>query len=115
MIWAVLRFEIPGAGLGMPVITGLALTGTTLGQGPFTRGESLDSLLLLQGYVAVMGLTSLVLAVEVGLRRRTQARLKESEQGLDFALWGTDPGALGLGVRQRPDLLQRAMGPAARL
>lgn len=92
MIWGAFRFELIGAALGMVVLTPIALVGTALGSGPFARSEVLESLLMLQGFVAVCTLSSLVLAVEVGQRRRTHQRLMESEERLDFALWGTDLG-----------------------
>lgn len=92
LVWLAVRFEVPGAALGMLLITGISLFGTAQGHGPFAGESVFDSLLMLQGFVAVMGLTTLVLAVEVGHVRRMRKQLRASRERLDFALWGTDLG-----------------------
>lgn len=92
LVWVAVRFEVPGASLGLLAITLISLAGTAQGHGPFAGEAVFDSLLMLQGFVAVVGLTALVLAVEVGHRRRTQNALRESRERLNFALWGTDLG-----------------------
>jgi PAS domain S-box-containing protein len=67
------------------VMTGIAVWGTSQGQGPFT-GESLnESLLLLQAFLGTLAVTTLILVGVLAERRRTEGELRRAKEGLtDF-------------------------------
>lgn len=81
IIWAVLRFGQHGAVTGTFVVSCIAIWGTIQGFGPFIRETLNENLMLLQGFIAVISITtSLVLAASLTERKRTEDSLRESEE-----------------------------------
>jgi len=74
IIWAALRFEQRGASGAIFLVSGIAIWGTARGLGPFSRESLNDSLILLQTFMAVVSLTSLILAAA------TLERLKAADE-----------------------------------
>jgi PAS domain S-box-containing protein len=72
MIWAAFRFGPRGAATGISVLSAIAVWGTAHGIGPFAETNPNQALLLLQAYVADIGITALVLAAIVAERQRAQ-------------------------------------------
>jgi signal transduction histidine kinase len=70
LIWAALRFGVRGASAATFLISGMAIGATALGRGTFVRPELHQGLELLQAFMAVVALTSLVLAALTAERRR---------------------------------------------
>ena len=68
LIWATLRFWQPGATLGTLLLAGVVVTFTAHDVGPFSGRPPDERLLLAQTFVAVAGLTALVLAERERLR-----------------------------------------------
>jgi diguanylate cyclase (GGDEF)-like protein/PAS domain S-box-containing protein len=64
-IWAAYRFHNLGASIFVICVASFSIYGTLLGFGPFHRDSANESLLLLQGFMAVMMVTTLVLAASV--------------------------------------------------
>ena len=56
---------------------GIAIWGTLHGLGPFAQGTPNESLLLLQAFVGVASVMSLIVAAAVSERRQVEARLRE--------------------------------------
>jgi diguanylate cyclase (GGDEF)-like protein len=77
LIWAAFRFGPREASAIICIVCGVAVAGTTSGYGPFARESTNNSLLLLQSFLSVKALLTLVFAAEVSERRRQeeQARL----------------------------------------
>jgi diguanylate cyclase (GGDEF)-like protein len=77
LIWAAFRFGPREASAIICVVCAIAVVGTTHGYGPFARQSPNDSLLLLQSFLSIQALMTLVFAAEVSERRRQeeQARL----------------------------------------
>jgi diguanylate cyclase (GGDEF)-like protein len=77
LIWAAFRFGPREASAIICVVCAIAVVGTAHGYGPFARRSSNDSLLLLQSFLSIQALMTLVFAAEVSERRRQeeQARL----------------------------------------
>ncbi|MGE0528070.1 MAG: MASE1 domain-containing protein, partial [Bdellovibrionales bacterium] len=76
LLWAASRFG-PRAAVGTTfVISCLAVAGTVVGRGPFTEYDPSENLFHLQIFLAVVALTSLILAaaVEEGKRERKRQR-----------------------------------------
>jgi diguanylate cyclase (GGDEF)-like protein len=74
-VWAAFRFGPREAATTMLVFSAIAISGTLLGFGPFARESANRSLLLLQAFLSVAAVTTLVLAAAVEERRRVEARL----------------------------------------
>jgi PAS domain S-box-containing protein len=78
--WAALRFGPRETATVFAAMAAIAIWGTARGVGPF-RGQPLNhSLLLLQSYLTIVGVTSLALAAAIAERRRIEERLREGEQ-----------------------------------
>lgn len=58
----------------------LALWGTAHGMGPFTLASSSESIVSLQGHLALLSVTSLLLSVALGERRRSMELQRQSEE-----------------------------------
>lgn len=77
LIWAAFRFGPRETSAIICVVCAIAVVGTTHGYGPFARKSPNDSLLLVQSFLSIQALMTLVFAAEVSERRRQeeQARL----------------------------------------
>jgi signal transduction histidine kinase/CheY-like chemotaxis protein len=80
LVWAAFRFGPRAAATVMVALSGIAIWGTLNGFGPYALGSPNESLVLLQSFMAVAAVTSLVLAAAVLDRRRTERRLLAVEQ-----------------------------------
>jgi len=76
LIWAAFRFGPREASAIICVVCGVAVVGTTHGYGPFARESANNSLLLLQSFLSVKALLTLVFAAEVSERRRQEEQAK---------------------------------------
>src|SRR5579859_733248 len=77
LIWAAFRFGPREASAIICLVCAIAVIGTTHGYGPFARPSPNDSLLLLQSFLSVQALTTLVFAAEVSERRRQEEHAKQ--------------------------------------
>ena len=77
LVWIAYRFGQRGAALSTLFLSGFALWGTMKGFGPFAASSASESLILLQCYIGVGALTSLVLAAVATERRRAEAALRD--------------------------------------
>ncbi len=80
LVWAAFRFGPRAAATVMLAVSGIAIWGTINGFGPYAVGSPNESLLLLQAFLAVAAVTSLVLGAAVLDRTRTERRLLAVEQ-----------------------------------
>lgn len=81
MIWAALRFGVPGATWISLLISIISIFGFIGGGGPFTNiGSPEVGLTLLQLLMAVFSVTSVILAAAIEERKRSEGKVKESEQ-----------------------------------
>jgi diguanylate cyclase (GGDEF)-like protein len=71
LIWAAFRFGRRKAATAICVLAAIATWGTLHGFGPFSRESQNTSLLLLQAFVGIMAILSLVLAAEVTEHKRS--------------------------------------------
>ena len=76
LLWAAFRFDPREAATALIVLANTAVAGTLFRFGPFARSTPNESLLLLQTYVGVATLTTLVLAAVVAERRRLEGELR---------------------------------------
>ena len=77
MIWAALRLSQRGATTAIFLVSGIAIWGTSQGMGPFSLESKNDSLVLLQTFMGVVSLTSLILAAATIERRKAAEALRQ--------------------------------------
>jgi diguanylate cyclase (GGDEF)-like protein len=76
-IWAAFRFGQRTSAVVVALVYGVAVYGTVHGYGPFAQPSRNEALLLLQGFVCVVSVTTLTLAAVVSERRRVEERLRQ--------------------------------------
>ncbi len=77
LIWAALRFWQPGAAAGSLLVAAVAVAFTANGEGPFTASGPDERLLLAQTFVAVAGMSALLLAALTSERARAEQAMRE--------------------------------------
>jgi diguanylate cyclase (GGDEF)-like protein len=77
LIWIAFRLGRREAASGVLLLSAVAIWGTLNGHGPFIRPTPNASLILLQGYMATIGVTMLILAAAAADRRDAEERLRE--------------------------------------
>lgn len=77
LIWVAFRFGTREASAIICIVCAIAVAGTTHGYGPFARPSPNDSLLLLQSFLSIQALMTLVFAAEVSERRRQEEHAKQ--------------------------------------
>jgi diguanylate cyclase (GGDEF)-like protein len=77
LIWAAFRFGQREAATALTVLAGLAIWGTMRGAGPFVRPSHNESLLLLQAFMGVVVVMTLVLAAEVAERKQSMEKIQQ--------------------------------------
>ena len=82
LIWAALRFDQRVVTLAIAGLAGVAISWTVHGEGPFAMATTNESLLLLQTYVGVVTLATLILFAAVAERRRAEAGMQRLNRNL---------------------------------
>jgi diguanylate cyclase (GGDEF)-like protein len=77
LIWAAFRFGRRKVATATCLLAGIATWGTLHGFGPFARESQNTSLLLVQTFMGIMAVTSLVLAAEVTEHNRAEEHVRE--------------------------------------
>jgi diguanylate cyclase (GGDEF)-like protein len=77
LMWAAFRFSPREVSLAVVMVSTVAVWGTLRGLGPFADSGDAVAVTLLQLYVTVMSIATLVFATTVDERRRAEARLQE--------------------------------------
>jgi signal transduction histidine kinase len=81
-VWCAYRFEHRGATLAIAAASSFSVWATYAGFGPFVLERLNDSLLVLQGFIGVVAITSLMLATVVKERRDAVEAIRESQEFL---------------------------------
>jgi diguanylate cyclase (GGDEF)-like protein len=76
LIWAAFRYGRRKAATAICVLSAIATWGTLHGFGPFSRASQNTSLLLLQAFMGITALTTLVLAAEVTEHQRADEHVR---------------------------------------
>jgi diguanylate cyclase (GGDEF)-like protein len=77
LIWAAFRFGQREAATALAILAVIAIWGTTRGDGPFVRPSHNESLLLLQAFMGVVVVMTLVMAAETAERKRSMEKIQE--------------------------------------
>lgn len=83
LVWAAFRFGRRGAVTATAILSGIALSGTLLGAGPFVRSSLNESLLFLQAFVGTVTVLALVLAADTRERESVEATLRRTQGELE--------------------------------
>jgi signal transduction histidine kinase len=83
VIWAAIRFGQRGGTTAVIMVSGMAIWATVAGLGPFSLHSKNDNLILLQTFLGVVSLTSLILAAAT--MERTQASRSLQRRADDLA------------------------------
>jgi signal transduction histidine kinase len=97
LIWVAVRLGPRETATATFLCVAIAIWGTLRGSGPFVRGSPNETLLLLQAFTAVVGVTALALAIGVSERRRAEEALDQLNQTLERRIQdrtGTLQGAI---------------------
>ncbi|MBI4470477.1 MAG: PAS domain S-box protein [Acidobacteria bacterium] len=78
--WSALRFGRREAATVTLLLSGMAVWATFGELGPFARGPKDQALMLLQGFMAIIGMAGLTLAAVVAERQHATEALRESEE-----------------------------------
>jgi diguanylate cyclase (GGDEF)-like protein len=74
-VWAAYRFGQREVATAIAIVAGIAIWGTLRGSGPFAGESPNESLLGLQAFMAITGMTGLILAAVVAEHREAEVRL----------------------------------------
>ncbi|TAE59502.1 MAG: hypothetical protein EAZ87_09405 [Nostocales cyanobacterium] len=83
LIWSAFRLRLKETSLLTLLITVIAIVGTTQGSGSFSRKETLESLILLQSFIGVFALTTLVLSATIKENWWAEIQLKQANENLE--------------------------------
>jgi PAS domain S-box-containing protein len=86
LLWSAFRFTQRETNTLIVVLSAIAIWGTLRGFGPFGNYAPVESLLLLQGFVALISLTMLAAGASVVESRRTQAFVAQINTALEQRL-----------------------------
>lgn len=78
LVWAAFRFGEQATTLIVIIISVISIVGTVQGFGPFARTSQHESLLLLQSFVGVIALTTLILSAVISENEQAKTRLKQA-------------------------------------
>jgi signal transduction histidine kinase len=83
LVWAASRFHPQGASTAVFVLTIVAIQGTLRGYGPYSVSDPEVGLVLLQGFIATLATTALVVSALVSERARAQAAVRDLNATLE--------------------------------
>ncbi len=98
ILWPAFRFGPAETALTALVLSGAAVGGALRGLGPFSRGNEIETVLLLQSFSAITAAAALAVAAVVAERRKDQEVLQGSRRSLEAA------------VRERTETLTKTLG-----
>ncbi len=78
LVWAAFRFGEQATTLIVVIISVISIVGTVQGFGPFVRSSQNESLLLLQSFVGVIALTTLILSAVISENEQAKTKLKQA-------------------------------------
>ncbi|MCP2727517.1 MASE1 domain-containing protein [Limnofasciculus baicalensis] len=83
LIWSAFRFSMRESTLLVILVTAIAVFGTSHNFGSFVRESVKESLLLLQSFIGVVALTTLILSAVINENRTAQINLKKANDQLE--------------------------------
>lgn len=113
LLWATFQFEQQGATTCIVIVSSMALWGTVRGGGSFLRESLNESLLLLQTFMGVVAITTLILAAILSERKRSEAALEKSKEQLEIKVEERTRALLEVNQQLRVEIVERQQTEAA--
>jgi PAS domain S-box-containing protein len=85
LLWAAFRFGQRETAAAIAILSALAIWGTVHGLGPFAAGPPNEALLLLQAFLGIMAVMSILIAAVVAERKRDEAALAHLASIVEFS------------------------------
>lgn len=79
LVWIAFRFVPGSVALAALLLSGIAVTATSFGSGPFVRAATNESLFMLQAFMGLTTMTGLTLAASVVGQKQAEAYLREEK------------------------------------
>src|SRR5262249_31928994 len=113
LIWVALRLRPHWATAALALVAACAIWGTAQRVGPFTGQTLHDDLFVLQTFMSVVVVTTLILAAALAERREANARVREQRERLEVTLFSIGDGVIATDSRGRVTFVNRvaAAGP----
>jgi diguanylate cyclase (GGDEF)-like protein len=86
LIWTVFRYGSFFASLLVSIVSLVAILSTSQGYGLYIKGSPNESLLLLQSFMAVFAVTSLILSAVIDERTEAKELLKQAIENLEYTV-----------------------------
>ena len=83
LAWSAFRFQHQGATLLIVIVSAISTVATANGFGPFVRQSHNESLLLVQSFMSVIALTTLILSAVIAENKKAEERLKRANEELE--------------------------------
>jgi len=83
LLWLAFRFELIVAIAGVLMVSLVAIYATIIGVGPFVLTNSYNSMLLLQIFIGVISISTIILSATVKERGEAQRKLEEFNENLE--------------------------------
>ncbi len=83
LLWLAFRFELIVAIAGVLIVSLISIYVTMIGIGPFVLSESYNSMLLLQIFIGVISISTIILSATVRERGVAQRKLEEFNENLE--------------------------------
>lgn len=83
VIWGALRFNMIGSVTSSFILSAVAVWSTSMGSGPFFRGDVSESLLHLQLFIGVLSSVALILAANVSERKTNEKEVRKINNELE--------------------------------
>lgn len=83
MLWLAFRFNLQAAMLGVLLVSILAIYFTVNNEGPFIMNDSDNSLLMLQIFIGVLSITTIILSSTVSERTNAESALRRFNENLE--------------------------------
>jgi two-component system, NtrC family, sensor kinase len=113
LVWATFEFQQKGATTGIVIVSSMALWGTVRGGGSFVRDSLNESLLLLQTFMGVVAITTLLLAAISSERQRWETALAKSKEQLEIKVEERTRALLEVNQQLRVEIVERQQIEAA--
>lgn len=84
LVWAAFRFGQRGAATAILLVSGMAVWGTSHGEGFFIQDSLNESLLLLQSFIGVVSLTTMFLTAVLSERQQAETALQQANEELEI-------------------------------
>jgi two-component system, LuxR family, sensor kinase FixL len=92
LLWAAVRLGPGALSIALLIVAGASITNASVGHGPFVAQSPAENVLALTIFLSAISIPLMLLTALVEERRRTEERLKQSEERMAFAVTSANIG-----------------------